>query len=47
MKLKNSAIVYEGESLIDRKPVVAVATGFVLGNNTKLGSNVIQVWVLR
>ena len=47
MKLKNSAIIYEGESLIDKEPVVAVATGFVLGANSKLGANVIQVWVMR
>ena len=47
MKLNNSAIVYEGASLIDGQPVVAIATGFLMGNNSKLGSNVVQVWVMR
>lgn len=47
MQVKNSAVVYQGKSLIDGNPVVAIATGFNFGANTKLGSNVIQIWILR
>jgi hypothetical protein len=41
-------VIYNGPSELDGAPVVAVATGFGNGNsNPKLGSRLIQVWILR
>jgi hypothetical protein len=42
----NGAVVYEGKSMFDDKPIVAIATGFLQTYNRKLGSNVIQLWIM-
>ncbi len=39
-------IVYEGPSLIDGKPIVAIATGFRRTRNLKTGK-MVGIWVLR
>ena len=46
-KTNNSAIIYEGESLIDGNPIIAIATGFNGNSNEKIGNNVVQVWIMR
>jgi hypothetical protein len=39
-------IVYQGASMIDGNPIVAIATGFGRSRNEKTG-NMIQLWILR
>ena len=39
-------VVYKGPSLIDNKPVIAIATGFKRVRNSKIGK-MIQIWILR
>lgn len=43
----NSAIVGVVESLFDQQPVLVLASGFKLGANSKVGSQVIQIFYLR
>lgn len=46
MKLKNSAVVWEGTSQLDNQtPIVAIASGFEFTKNRKLGINTIQIGV--
>lgn len=43
----NGYIIYQGPSLLDGKPIVAIATGFkVSSRNVKTG-DMIQTWILR
>jgi hypothetical protein len=48
LKLKtNGLLIYEGPSLLDGKPIIAVATGMTkFSQNPKTG-NMIQTWILR
>jgi hypothetical protein len=39
-------VLYDGPSLIDKKPIICVATSFLGSENEKTG-NVIQTWILR
>ena len=44
----NGYTIYRGPSQLDGEPIIAVATGFSGANsNPKLGSRLIQVWILR
>jgi hypothetical protein len=46
--MPNGYVIYNGPSELGGAPVVAVATGFAGANsNPKLGSRLIQVWILR
>jgi len=40
-------IVYQGESQIDKKPVIAVATGIKEKTENVKTGNLIQIWILR
>jgi hypothetical protein len=40
-------VIYRGKSMLDYKPIVAIATSFTGSNNSKTGSNIIQVYILR
>lgn len=42
----NGYIIYEGESRIDNKPIVMIATGFSNSKNRKTGE-MIQTWIIR
>ena len=43
----NTVVIYRGPSLLDGKPIVALASGFrTVSTNYKLG-DLIQVWILR
>lgn len=44
--ISNSAIVWEGKSYFTGENLIAIATGFDKTYNTKLGFNVVQVWIL-
>lgn len=46
MKKPLGIILHKGESLIDKKPIMVIATGFSKSENKKTG-NVIQTWILR
>jgi len=46
MANKNGIVVYEGNSLIDGKPIVVVVTGFNKTNNPRTG-NMLQSFILR
>lgn len=39
-------VLYDGPSVLDGKPIIAVATGFRVTDNPKTGA-MIQVWILR
>jgi hypothetical protein len=45
--IKNSAIIWEGKSVFTAENLVGIATGFERTDNTKLGHNTVQVWILR
>jgi hypothetical protein len=41
-------IVYQGPSLLDGSPIVAIATGFTTkSENEKTGAGMVQIWILR
>lgn len=44
---QNIFLIYRGKSLIDQKPLILLANGFDRCYNSKLGSNFIQVYLLR
>jgi hypothetical protein len=46
LKKANGLIVYEGPSLIDQKPIVAIITGLEKSMNRKTG-NMLQTWIVR
>lgn len=46
VKLPPGFIVYSGPSMIDGKPIVAIATGFNGNENAKTG-DMIQIWIVR
>ena len=47
MKVSNNAIVWQGQSLFNDEPIIVLANGFNFENkNEKLGSSVVQIWVL-
>jgi len=43
---KNGLVIWEGPSLIDKKPIVLVATGFKRTKNSKIGK-MISTWIMR
>lgn len=42
----NGYIVYEGDSLIDGSPIVAIATGFKHGSKNIKTGDIIQTWII-
>ena len=45
---QNGVIIYQGPSMLDGAPIVAIATGFTKQSaNTKTGGELIQTWILR
>lgn len=48
MQKPNGVIIYRGPSMIDGKPIVAIATGMSKNSqNEKTGGGLIQTWILR
>jgi hypothetical protein len=44
---ENGVIIYEGPSVIDGAPIVAIATGFKSPSSNDKTGTMIQVWILR
>lgn len=44
--MANGFIIYQGPSMLDGAPIVAIATGFKRSRNTKTG-DMVQVWIIR
>lgn len=47
MAATNSYILYEGPSLLDGSPIVAIATGFARGSANRKTGAMIQTWIMR
>lgn len=47
MSKPNGYIIYEGPSMLDGKPIVAIATGFNDRSGNRKTGNMIQTWILR
>lgn len=44
----NGVILYQGPSMLDGSPIIAIATGLKRGSsNTKTGGALIQTWIIR
>ena len=43
----NGYIIYQGPSLLDGKPIVAIATGFTTPSRNAKTGDMIQTWILR
>jgi len=45
---QNGVIIYQGPSMLDGAPIVAIATGFTKNSaNAKTGGELIQTWIIR
>lgn len=43
----SGAIIYEGPSIIDKAPIVVIATGLNASSRNKKTGGVVQIWILR
>ncbi len=43
----NGVVIYDGPSLIDGAPIVAIATGLIIPSQNRKTGDMVQVWIMR